>query len=220
MFDVVPVQPASERRARVAPAPEVDAPVLEEHFEYDDGPGAGVATYRLTLRNPHWNGQFTAGIWVHVGRHYGWKPHRWMAEVSIEFPDLERSYWTARTIRATQDEAAAEAAEMAMAARAMLEAHLRGETVETPSKRKGLAAEAHADSLPDVVEAMRQVDAARAERDAIDPDDNEKFHAHRRYLHVKGIAETMRQSAVDEFCRAHSWQEFAADWLGAPHVVR
>lgn len=202
----VVAQPASERHPISA---------LAEDLWYDDGPGCSVAKYMATMPHPRWP-YFTSGLWVTLERHFGAKPHRWMAEVYLELPDDDRTSWKAHGIFATQDEAAQEAADMAAVGLDMLRRHLRGEAVETPGQRFERAAEARADGSPQWQHMQNMVDAERAVRDSIDPDSGEKFYAHRRYLAAKDAADSTRRSVLDEFYRAHSWREFAE----VPHVAR
>jgi hypothetical protein len=192
--------------ARPGPPPSA-APALEEHLEYD-ADGRTVALCNVTLRNPHFGSWCKAGFWIRIERHFGWKPHRWMASVYLELPDEARTGWSEHEIFATQDEVAAEAAAMVLAARAMLEAAIRSEDVETPGRRRHRAAEAHAGALPDVQAAERKVDVLRGERDALDEDSSERPTAHRRYLSAKGEAADLRRRAVQAFCEAHGWREF------------
>jgi hypothetical protein len=198
-------QPPSERRP---------TQVLAEDLWYDDGPGCSVAKYMATVQHPRWE-WCTSGLWVTVERHFGTKPHRWMAEVHLELPDDGRTYWSARAIFEKQDDAAQEAADMAAVAIDLLRRHLRGEAVETPGERLRLAAEAYADASPQWQHMQSMADAERAVRDSIDPDSGEKFYAHRRYLAAKDAADSTRRSVLDEFYRAHSWREFAE----VPHVA-
>jgi hypothetical protein len=212
-----PALRAAERRPVPAPPPETSVATspavalaldLRESLDYNDGPGTTVASYSLTLRNPHWGEWCRAGLWVSVERHFGTRPHRWMAEVYLELPDEARTWWKAHEIFASQDEAAAEAAAMALAARAMLEAAIRGEPVETPGRRRQRAAEAHAGALPEVQAAARKVAAERAARDAIGAGNDGYPEAHRRYLAAKDAVDGLRRRAVQAFCEAHTWREF------------
>lgn len=202
MFDVAPAaEPAAASQRRPVPALE------EDWYYYADRP-ADVAGYSATTPNPRWE-WCTAGVWVSLERHFGWKPHRWMASVYLELPDDDRTQWVAHEIFETQDEAATGAACMAAVALDLLRRHLRGEAVETPGQRLQRGAEAHADASPQWQHMQSMVDAERAVRDSIDPDSGEKFYAHRRYLAAKDAADATRRSVLDEYYRAHSWREFA-----------
>ncbi len=88
-----------------------------ESMWYDDTRGySGVAAWSLVTHSPHWD-WCTSGVWVQLERHFGWKPHRWMASVYLELPDEHRTYWSQHSIRITQNEAAIEADEKDVAAR-------------------------------------------------------------------------------------------------------
>jgi hypothetical protein len=206
MFQETTSAPASERRP---------TPALAEDLWYDDGPGCSVAKYMATMPNPRWP-YCTSGLWVTLERHFGTKPHRWMAEVYLELPDDTRTSWKAHGIFATQDEAAAEAADMAAVALDLLQCHLRGEQIETPGQRFQRAAEAHADASPEWQHMQSLADAECVARNSIDPENGERFYAHRRYLAAKNAADATRRDVLDAFYRARSWREF----VEVPHVAR
>lgn len=208
LLDYVPLTRAAAK-PRTAPT----LPVLDETLEYDNGPGCSVAGYSATLRNHHFGEWCRAGVWVSLERHFGWKPHRWMASVHIELPDELRTSWHTHAIFPTQEEAAREAADMGMVGRRLLDAFLRGESVETPGQRRGRAAEEHAAADSRYIEAMRLVAAERAALDALGEDVIERVEQHRRRVAASQAAERLRVEIMDEFCLAHGWREFAAGLL-------
>ncbi|WP_437310062.1 hypothetical protein [Sorangium sp. So ce388] len=201
---VLPALPVASA-ARQAPPP-----VLDEHIAYHEA-GTVAASYSVTVRNPFFGDWIHGGLWVRVERQLGWKPVRYLASVSLELPDEHRTWWGEHAQFATQDEAAEEAAAMLLAGRALLEASLCGEAVETPGARRKRAAEAHADAAPAVQAAARTVAEALELRRAIGAFNDGHPAAHSRYLVAKQEHESVRQRATDAFWRAHGWREFVSN---------
>lgn len=206
MFQPVQAEPASERRI---------APEIAEDLWYDDGPGTSVAKYMATVQHPRWE-WCTSGLWVTVERHYGWKPHRWMAEVYLELPDDERTYWSAHSIFETQDEASREAADMAAVAHDLLARFLRGESVALPGKLRHAAAKAHADASPVYVDASANEAEAKAALLAIGANAPGSTATRMQWESLRLAARSVRARLMDEFFDAHPWREFAE----VPHVAR
>lgn len=200
----VATAPASDRRPVV---------VLDEAAEYDDSDQTccGVARYSATMQSPRCD-WWACGVWVRVERHFGWKPHRWMASVYLELPDFRRTQWSPHEIYVTQDEAAQAATEMATVARAILEAYLRGESVETPDQRRTRAAEEHVAASKACQDAAHLVDEEKAALDAMG-ESVDRWAQSRRWHEAKHIAETVRRKTRDDFFAAHGWREFAKEWL-------
>ncbi len=203
-----PHPPVAEALAR---AVQVPPPAnLIELAEYDDTGGrSSVATYSITLHNQHFGDWCRAGLWVAIERHFGWKPHRWMASVYLELPDARRTSWGQHAIFVTQSEAAREAADLADAARGLLLSFLCGDGVETPGQRRHRAAEAHAEALPAHVRAVGLAQDEREILEAIPEGSPERCVAYRRWLSARDIAADLRRRAVQEFHDSHSWRDFA-----------
>lgn len=180
---------------------------LDEHVQqYDTGPT--VAVYSASAANPFFPDYIRATLLVRVECQIGRRPLRWMASVDLSLPDADRTWWGERVVCATLDAAAEEAAAMLCAARPLFEASVCGEVVETPGRRRGLAAEASADALPEYRAAIRRASMLRGARRDLPADSDEHPAAHRRYLDARSEAESLRRRAIDAFRDAHGWREF------------
>ncbi|MGK3981200.1 hypothetical protein WMF38_56915 [Sorangium sp. So ce118] len=218
MAEVVVVSQASlfDLLASASPVSETKpaAPITEDLW-YDDGPGTSVAKYMATVQHPRWL-WCTSGAWVTVERHFGTKPHRWMAEVYLELPDDERTYWSAHAIFETQDEAAREAAHMAAVALDLLTRYLGGEVVRLPGKLRHAAAQAHADASPLYVDASEKVAEAKAAMVEIGANAPGSIATRMQWESLRSAARSVHERLMTEFFDDHGWREFAE----VPHVAR
>jgi hypothetical protein len=199
--------PSRRRPAAVEPARPALPPGWAESVEqYDDGPTA--ALYSAMGPNPHFGDWIRAWLDVRVERLLGHRPVTWMARVDLELPDAERTHWRTYTIFATRGEAAAEAADMLAAARAVLDACLRGDPVETPGDRRQRAAEAHAEATGEYKAAVQRADVLRAVMHELDPGSSEAVAARSRWYAARDAAKDVWAREADAFYAAHGWREF------------
>ena len=202
----------SPRRATppvVAPAA-ASVPQLRQVLSYDDGPGCGVASYYAGAENPyHPDLECKPCVWGRLERHFGYKPHRWMASIYLELPDFDRSQWSEHAVFRTQDEAASELTDMILAAERLLVRALRGEEVTTPGRLRNIAAQLAADADPAWRMASEKETIAKEAMTAIGVDGPGFFEARAQWWSTREHAARIRRELVDAFHREHDWREFA-----------